>query len=280
MKDRFEISLLESGELMKKGAEALVANIGRVIAVITIIVSALALFTDISFQDFKTESFTSTLAVMLVASYIMYFSMSDAGESLGEESEEYERAIKKCEELSGKIKGDMLSPLREFCKRYSEEELSYRKESFLLGHGYSSEDYATYKSGGDFQKKALRVFKRADRMRAVFLSPQALLSKGRFKTKSELQSPESKKHLKMLLKLIPTTLCMTVTVSVMLTAKDGLTASGVIDGIFKLASLPIIGFKGYASGYNYTKKTIPLWLDAKARLVEAFIKSQTHVSTD
>ena len=277
MKDRFEISLLESGELMKRGAEALVANIGRVIAVITVIVSALALFTDISFQDFKTESFTSTLAVMLVSSYIMYFSMSDAGESLGEESEEYKAAIKRCEELSGKISGDILTPLRDFCKRYSEDELSYRKEGYLVSFGYSIEDYNAYKSGKAFDKKAKRIFRRAEKMRAVFLTPQLLLSKGRFKTKSELQSPEGRKRLKMLLKLIPTTICMTVTVSVMLTAKEGLTASGIVDGIFKLASLPIIGFKGYASGYNYTKKSIPLWLDAKARLIEAFIKSGSGI---
>ena len=276
MKDRFEISLLESGELMKKGGEALVANIGRIIAIITIIVSALALFTDISFQDFQTESFTSTLSIMLVASYVMYFSMSDAGESLGEESEEFKTATKKFEELSNKISGDMLTSLRDFCKSYSEEELSYRKESFLLSYGYCIEDYKAYKIGKNFDRKAERIFKRTDRMRAVFLSPQALLSRGRFKTKSELQSPESRKRLKMILRLIPTTVCMTVTVSVMLTAKDGLTASGVIDGIFKLASLPIIGFKGYAAGYNYTKKTILLWLDAKARLVESFIKKQTE----
>ncbi len=274
MKDRFEISLLESGELMKRGAEALVANIGRVIAVITVIVSALALFTDISFQDFKTESFTSTLAVMLVSSYIMYFSMWDAGESLGEETDEYKKSIKRCEELSEKIRGDMLAPLRDFCKHYSEEELSYRRESYLVSFGYSIEDYTAYKDGKEFDKKAKRIFKRAEKIRAIFLSPQVLLSKGRFRTKSELQSPEGRKRIKMLLKLIPTTICMTVTVSVMLTAKEGLTASGVIDGIFKLASLPIIGFKGYASGYSYTKKAIPLWLDAKSRLIEAFIKTQ------
>ncbi len=279
MKDRFEVSLLESGELMKRGAEALVANVGRVIAVITILISALVLFTDISFQDFKTESFTSTLLVMLVASYLMYFSMSDAGESLGEESDEYKNAIKKCEELSGQISGDMLPALRAFCKSYSEDELLYRRESFLVSFGYSIDDYTAYKDGADFDRKTKRVFRRADKMRAVFISPQSLLSKGRQRTKSELQSPESKKRVKMFLKLIPTTICMTVTVSVMLTTKEGLTASGVVDGIFKLASLPLIGFKGYAAGYTYTKRTIPLWLDTKARLIDAFIKSKKSLTT-
>ena len=277
MKDKFEISLLESGELMKRGAKVLVANVGRVVAVITVIVSALALFTDISFQNFKTESFTSTLLIMLAASYIMYFSMSDAGEALGEETEEYKASIKKCEELSGKISGDMLGPLRDFCKQYSEDELLYRREGYLISFGYSIEDYNAYKAGKPYEKKTRRIFKKAEKIRAVFLTPQSLLSKGRFSTKSELQSPEGRKRVKMLLKLIPTTLCMTVTVSVILTTKEGLTASGVIDGIFKLASLPIIGFKGYASGYNYTKKTIPLWLDAKARLIEAFIKSGSGI---
>ena len=66
MKDKFDLSLLDAGTLIKKGYGAVVANIGKVVATITVIVSALVLFTDISFSDFGKESFTSTLLVMLL----------------------------------------------------------------------------------------------------------------------------------------------------------------------------------------------------------------------
>ena len=278
MKDRFEMSLLESGSLIKRGTEALLNNMGRAIAIITLLISALVLFTDIGFADFSTERFTSTMAVMLLASYLMYFSMSDSGEKRGEESEEFKRASKRCAELSEKIGGDMIGALREFCKSYSEEELAYRKANIIICYGYGESEYERYKSGGACDKKARRIFKRADRQRAIPLTPRTLLAKERVRERSELINPENGKLIAMILKLIPTTVCMLVTVSVMLTAKDDLSAQTVIDGIFKLASLPIIGFRGYVSGYSYTRHTLTLWADTKARLLDAFLKSAKQTS--
>ena len=272
MKDKFETALLESGDLMKRGGAAIVGNIGRIIAAITVIVAALVLFTDVGFADFGTESFTSTLAVLLLASYLIYFSMADAGEQAGEESEEYRHALKKCTELSGRVGGEAIPALRDFCKSYAEEELNFRRESLLMSYGFSREEYEKYKSGKAASKKLRRAAKRADRLRAVSLTPKTLLSKERGKTKSELSNPEASRILYMLIKMLPTTLCMLLTVSVIFTAKENLTAGAVIDGIFKLSSLLVIGFKGYVSGYNYTRRTLPLWLDTKSRLLDAFLK--------
>ena len=276
MKNSFESSLLESGELIKRGASVLVANVGKVIAVITVFVSVLVLFTDISFRDFGAESFTSTMAVMLIASYLMYFSMSDTGESRGEESDEYKAAEKRCSELSAKVGGDMIGELREFCKSYSEKELEYRRLALIMSLGYGENEYSAYKRGEACDKKAARAFKKADRLKAISITPKVLLSKEHVRGRSELINPESSKIFTMLLKLIPMTLCMTVTVSIMLTAKENLDTVTVIDGIFKLSSLPIVGFKGYASGYSYTKRTLPLWLDTKSRLLDAFLKSRVR----
>ncbi len=272
MKDKFEVSLLESGELLKRGAAALLNNIGRTVAVITLVVAALVLFTDISFTDFNTESFTSTMAIMLMASYLMYFSLEGSGERLGEESEEYKKAKSRCDELIDRIGGEKISELREFCKEYSEQEASYRKINLLMSKGFSTEEYNAYKSGKPATRVARRVFKRADKLKAKALTPKDLLTKERVGTKSELHNPESSKLLRTLIQLLPTTLCTTVTVSVMLTAKDNLSVATVIDGLFKLSTLIIIGFKGYASGYSYAKYTLPIWLDTKTRLLDAFLK--------
>lgn len=272
MKNDFEVSLLESGNLIKRGCGFLISNLGKTVAVITLVITSLVLFTDIGFAKFTSEGFTSTMAVMLLASYLMYFSMEDAGERLGEESEEYKKASALCAELSDKIKGSEIPMLRAFCKDYAREELEYRRGNLLLYYGFTEEDYRKYKGGGACDKKSRRVFRKADRLKTFALTPRELLSKEKKRERSELQNPESTKLPAMILKLIPTTLCMTVTVSVMLTAKENLGAADIIDGIFKLSALPVVGFRGYASGYNFAKHTETSWLRTKARLLEAFIK--------
>ncbi len=272
MKQNFEVSLLESGEIFKRGYTAIACNAGRVIAAITLIVSALVLFTDISFSQLGNANFTSTMCVMLLSSYLMYFSMEDAGEKLGESSEEYKKAKECYNELASSISGNDIGRLREFCKSYSDEERAYRRASYLLRYGLSEEELLKYKSGTPYSKREKRIFKRAEKIRGIPLSPKMLLTQERSSSKSELSNPDRAKIPHMILKLIPTTLCMTLTVSVMLSAKENLDAAAVIDGIFKLSSLPIIGFRGYASGYGYTKRTLPSWLDTKSRLLDAFIK--------
>ena len=67
---------------------------------------------------------------------------------------------------------------------------------------------------------------------------------------------------------------MIVTLSVMLTAKDGMTAADVIEALFKLMTLVIIGFRGYVSGCNYKKSEVPLWLDTRRRILDAFLKEE------
>lgn len=277
MSDKFDLSLLGSGELMKKGARGLVSNIGRVVAAITIIIAALVLFTDISFEGMEAESFTATLSVMLISSYVMYFSLADAGENLGKESAEYKDSLKKYGELTALVGGDMIPALRDFCKRYSKEELRYRRENLLFSCGYSYKEYESFKRGvipPGTEPRHRRAYLRADLLRAVELTPKALLSPERMSRRSEIENPENSKRFKMFLSLIPTSICMMVTVSVMFTAKENLSFGDVIDGIVKLAALVIIGFRGYAMGYSYMKNTMPLWNDTKARLLSAFLKEE------
>lgn len=288
MKDKFEVSLLESGELLKRGAAALISNAGRAIALLTLAVTALVLLTDISFAEFGTERFCSTLAIMLTSSYVMYFSASDAGERLGEESEEYRGALKLCTSLSSKIGGDKISDLRRFCRDYAAEELKYRREAFLVRHGLSPDEYAKRRSGEKASRRVRRIFRRAERLKPAALSPKTLLSFERESGRSELADPTGIRMPVMLLKMLPTALCMTVTVSVMLTSKDGTDAATVIDVIFKLASLLLIGFKGYSSGYVYVKRSLTAWLETRSRLLTAFLaksggaaaKSGAYVSAE
>ncbi len=275
MKDSFEASLLSSGDIMRKGYAHLAENAGKAIAAITMTVTALVLFTEISFADITSKGFTSTAAVMLLASFIMYFSMHEAGERLGESSDEHKTAMKAYDAVRETVRGDAVEELRKFCDSYSLAELSYRRGAILLEEGCSEEEYRLYLSGeGNLTRRKRRALARVKRQRAIKIDPRTLLAKVRTREESELKNPESGKLIRMLISLIPCTLSMLLTVSVMLTVKSDMNAASIIDGILKLSGLPVIGFKGYSAGYTYTRKKVPIWIETKTRLLEAFIKKR------
>ena len=344
--NKLGINLLESGSLFRKSYLLLVENASKAIALITLVVSAIILFTDITFQSFDLNTFTPTLLLMLVASYLMYFSMEDAGERLYMQDEKYLSLTKKLEKLKGEIAADALARLRKFCTSFSREERDFRLENFLLTKGYSVKEYLLYKEHyakgrgekkrkgancaltkisdtavradntespavpadetaqccersdlknkseelyatgfketeneavtektkkPEFSKAAIRTFKRADRIKPVEISLSTLLNSNSKNSKSELRDPQKSKFCFLALKMIPTSVCMILTVSVMLTVKESLTAGTVMDALLKLSTLPIIGFRGYSTGYNFHKfNTVP-WLETKIRLIEAFL---------
>ena len=56
-----------------------------------------------------------------------------------------------------------------------------------------------------------------------------------------------------------------------MSTKDGTTLDSIIDGLFKLTALPIVGLRGYSEGYSYVKNSKTVWIETKARLLEAFL---------
>jgi hypothetical protein len=232
------------------------------------------------------------LLVMLVASYVIYFSLEGAGERLGRDTELYKEAERLCRAKQKEIPGDAIGRLREFCIRYSREELDYRRRAALMAAGLTSADYLGYigkrgeepgereegSTGGDegggvraFGRKEKQVLRKTARMKPVALSPVTLLGGGVSGSGSELKNPERHKLLHLFVGLIPTTLCMLFTVSMMITAKSGLDTGTVISGIVKLSTLPMIAMRGYSKGYDYSRHTLTAWLETKTKLLSAFI---------
>ena len=278
MKTGFENSLLDSGQIMKRGYSMLAQNVGKTIALITGIVATLVTFTEIGFCDFGAESFTSTVILMLIASYIIYFSLEDAGEKLGKETEEYQKCEEQYKKERNKLYDTDIGRLRDFCYRYAGEELIYRRKNTLLSYGFSYSDYERFLAGEEFKGRARRVFRRVKRMKPIPLTPRQLLTKERSPSKSELINPEYGKPVRLFLKLIPSTVCMLFTVSVMLSARDGMTPEFILESILKLSTLPIIGLRGYSQGYFYAKSELTLWVQTKTRMIGAFIKQECTTS--
>ena len=112
------------------------------------------------------------------------------------------------------------------------------------------------------------------RLRAIKLSPSVLLSHSHGIAKADIVDPRGKKLFGALVSLIPSTICMVFTVSIILTAKENMTVSTVIDGIIKLSALPVVGLKGLTDGYSYARGDKSGWLLTKARLLESFLESR------
>jgi hypothetical protein len=146
----------------------------------------------------------------------------------------------------------------------------------MLALEISNNDIEKYKSGTPTGRKKKRAIEKILGLKPIILTPSALLSRGKFKGRSELSNPERRKIPMLLLKILPSTLCMTVTVSVIMSFKENMTASDIVSGILKLSALPLIGFKGYSEGYSYAKNSLSLWLETKANILNKFTKQKTE----
>ena len=271
MKDGFEKGLLEYSSNMKRGFSFMAENSGKIIALITAACAVLFTFTEVEFFGVAASDFTATLLVLLFSGYIIYFSLADAGERLGESTDEYKAALEKYNSSRARIQPEMLPALRKFCSEYSAAELEYRREALLLSMGFAPEEFKSAEAA-DLSREARRASRAAGRLRVAQLSPRALLS-GSERRESELSDPERGKILRLSLRLLPSTLCMILTASFILTARADLSATAVIDGIIKLAALPALGFRGYEAGFSFAVGEKLYWLETKTRLIECFLSA-------
>ena len=273
MKDfgEFEDRIFDSYETVKKITRRMAGNMSKIIAAVAAAVMTAVTFTDIRFECIFSESFFGSLLLLLTTAYVIYFSLEDAGEDAGAECSEYIAAMERYRCLRDKIRGEHLEPLCIFCEEYSIRESESRKRNLLIGSGLSPDMLLRYQSGERFDKRTERILKRAERIKKEPLSPRILLSSSGAIGRSEIESPEKRKLQRLILKLIPSTVCMSITVSVILSAKDGMTPSDILNGILKLSALPVIGFRGFCAGYSYSKHSLALWLETKAGILEAFL---------
>ena len=279
MKTDFEKQISSLDLLMRDGGSYIINNSGRIVALITAVIATLVTFANVSFSAFTSESFSIGLAIMLFSSYVIYFSLEASGERLGEKSEEYSDASEKYNATRARISADDVLLLREFCFNYAKEDARYRKRDILTEAGLTEEDYKSYKKGTAFSRKEISAFRRCDRIKPKKLTPPLLLCRDRSVSRCELKGPSGAKAISMLLGLLPTTVGTFFTVSVILTVKSELSASTVIEGIIKLLALPMIGFKGYSSGYSFVKNSKCRWIETKTEILEEFLIEREKLKT-
>lgn len=269
----FERTLLAQDAVMKRGYSSLVKNCGKIIAALTAVIVLLVTFTEVGFYDVGARELTANLLLVLAASYIIYFSLEDAGEALARESEDYREALARLKELASKIDGATVADLRKFLAEYASAELKERREALLISEGIPPEElYAEANASTD--KKTRRALRRAGRMKPIRVGVSSLLSERGRAEGEAIKSPEGKKVTTLILRLIPTTVCTLFTASVMLGLKDGLGVAEVIESLVRLCPLPIVALRGYSAGYSYVTGAEVEWIRARSRIIDAFLKSR------
>ena len=271
-------ALFSGPSLVKRGYTYALANIGKTVALITSIAVLLVTFGEIGFIEFGRDDFTASVLVMLVASYIIYFSLHDAGEGAGRETDLYRNSEKKYLDVRGRITDADVRQVREFLSKYTRDELEYRRKNYITSRGVSLSDYERYLGGESFGGRDGRIFRRASRMKAISLTPRDLIERRRGERRGELVNPASGKALRMILRMIPTTVGTVFTVSLMLGFKEGLTVGGVIESLVRLSALPIVALRAYAHGYSYASEELSSWIETKTGLIEAFLKEEKIVA--
>ncbi len=277
MKNNFgadiEHTLLSGVDTVKRGYSSLIKNCGKLIAALTAVIVVLVTFTEIGFYDIGASELTANVLLVLFASYVIYFSLEDAGEALGRESEEYRTAAARLASLCDSITAEMVASLRSFVEEYVTNELRHRREKLLSVNGKTLSDYEAYISGAEVSKKDARLYRRVKRLAAIKLGAGTLLStKKGFST--EIKNPRGPKLIGLCVRLIPTTVCTLFTASVMLGVKDGLGTTEIIEGLVRLCPLPVVALRGYSQGYTYVSEREVEWIKTKSRLLEAFLRTQ------
>ena len=269
----FDDTLLNTEARPRGGTRNVIASLSYVVATVAAAVALLVSFTELTFTSLTAAELTPTLTVMLVCSYLMYFSLEAAGEEAGSKTEEYKTAVEKFKTAKERVKPGMIGDLRNYCNEYSRRELEYRRTSYLISSGYSLEEYEAYRAGARFGRRARRTFRKYERMCQSTVTPAILLGGERVSKTSELDNPERGKLLILTARLIPTTFCMIFTASVVLSVKGGLTPESVIETLLKLSTLPMVALRGYVSGYSYVKERGVEWTQTRTRLLESFLEN-------
>ncbi len=262
MERESERLLASSLASLSKGRQRLFAHIGLWVAALSLLVAALVTFTEISLLSLSLQSLTLTVAVYAAVTVVMYISLEEEGELAGRTESAYKEAENALTATAARITAVHYAPLEAFCRLYTKEELAERRARLLLTYGISDEAQ---------QELPAAVQRRICRLRPLQLNASMLLGKPAKAADSPLCDPDRRRRTRLLTRLTPSLLCMTFGIGIAIGARDALTVSAILEGIFKLSALLIVGLRGYVQGYLFVSEAEIPFIRAKTRLLERFL---------
>ncbi|MCQ2414180.1 MAG: hypothetical protein MJ082_05240 [Clostridia bacterium] len=267
----FDGLLLSGSDFLAKSKRTVLSRVGRLIALLTLGAAAIVTFTDVWFSDFGAAQTGIDLVLYLVGAVTVFFSMEKDGETSAGNEPGYVAALKRFREQTDGITAEDLPRLREYVLSYVKAEFEHRKLCLMTGNGICEEEYAAYLAGRKCSRGVKKKCRKIKALKPSSLTANSLLSLSA-DGRSELCDPQGKRTLGLLSKLLPSLICMCLTVAVAIKIKDGMTADVILSGIFRLSALLGVGAKGYIFGYRYVSENLTAWLSAKTKLLESFAK--------
>lgn len=262
MEHESELSLAASLASLSKSRQKIFAHIGFWVAALSLLVAALVTFTDISLLSLTLQSLTVTMAVYVTVTVLIYLSLAEEGERTGRSERAYKDAETALAAVATRIPPTEYGRLETFCRDYAKEEFAERRTRLLLSYGSLDENSSALSAAAR---------KRLSRIRPLEISAFMLLGNTLRAGESPLCNPEKRRRHRLFTRLIPSLLCMTFGIGIAIGARDSLTTSAILEGIFKLSALLIIGLRGYTQGYLFISEAEIPFIRAKTQLLERFI---------
>ena len=262
----------------------ILANLGVIIALLTLAVAATLFFTDVRLASLGTFRFTASFLLLFFASCIMYFSLEDTGAYRGRESEEYQGAeatfLRLAEEAELEDGGCALSS---FCEEVQERELVRQRRHRLALVGIPYEVFCKEYLGKDgkdlpptLSRRERKAIIAANACRPIPLSAALLLSRARLQEGMEVlsTSPERLRRRRWLQFLLPAALATFFSAGIVFELLRDPTADTVIACLCKLFTLVFNGVKGFRAGYFNMTRDAAQYHNARARLLREFLRER------
>ena len=206
------------------------------------------------------------MAVYATVTVLMYLSLEEEGERMGRKEKIYTDAESALTTAAARVLPTQYGQLEAFCREYAKEEFAQRRARLLLAYGISDENTAML-------PPAAR--RKLEYLRPVQISAFMLLGNTLKDGGSPLYNPEKRRRYRLLMRLTPSLLCMTFGIGIAIGARDALTISAILEGVFKLSALLIIGLRGYTHGYLFIGEAEIPFIRAKTQLLERFLSEET-----
>lgn len=262
----------------KVAVRGLFSYLGLLVAAATVLIFSALFFTDLSFSFAGTVNFSLSFFLLLLSSYVIYASLFETGRTMGEREERYSALLVKRAALFADftLHGDTAS-LAAFCKAFSEKETAARRRALLHEHFLDEDTLCAIraKARGHRTRRERRALRALDGMKAVSLSPRALLAE-RPAVASHVPlalSPERKRIFRTASFLLPLSLFAALSVSVACEVLINPSPDAIVGYLLKLFTLLQSGIKGFRAGYFHVTEDKTEYVSEQCALLEEYLKT-------
>ena len=268
----------ESVQDGKSNLKSVLSHLGVLSATVTLLAVSALFFTDISLFFQASLEFSLHFLLLLFASYVMYFSLSETGAEQAKKEKEYELVLQRTNKnrLRFREEGTMAS-LSAFCDSVSERETQNKRKALLSAFCLTEEDLGAYGPSNppaalsSLQKRGLR---KVARRRAVRIAPPMLLftREGGGYTAPLANAPAVSKIRRFLPYLFASAFTAFFSVSVICQIIFEPSPAFLLGYFCKIFTLVFNGIKGYRAGYcNISKDTVS-YLSEQNDLLDEYFK--------